>query len=105
MPAPAKSVGREVLAVHQRDYVSSEPFQALDALRNGLAAAIEDQLVHADRRESSDIAGDVLRLSGEGPAGVARRWDAGVIERRLVGDRQCREIAPLGLGQLLQRLE
>src|SRR5712664_3418399 len=56
MPAPAKSVGREALAVHERDYVSSEPLQALDALCNGLAAAIEDQLVHADRRESSDIA-------------------------------------------------
>jgi hypothetical protein len=66
----ARSAG--ALAVHQRDYVSGEPLQALDALRNGLAAAIEDQLVHADRCESSNVAGDVFRLAGEGPAGPVR---------------------------------
>ena len=39
MPAlQNRSVG-QALAVHQRDYVSGEPLQALDALRNGLAAA------------------------------------------------------------------
>jgi hypothetical protein len=43
--------------------------QALDALRNGLAAAIEDQLVHADRRERSDIIGDLFRRAGEEAAG------------------------------------
>jgi hypothetical protein len=66
----ARSAG--ALAVHQRDYVSGEPLQALDALRNGLAATIEDQLVHADRREISNVAGDVFRLAGEGPAGPVR---------------------------------
>jgi hypothetical protein len=37
--------------------------QTLDALRNRLAAAIEDQLVQADRRESSNVAGNVFRLA------------------------------------------
>src|SRR3982074_3629649 len=99
MPAPAKSVGGEASAVHHRDDGRSEPLQALDALRNGLAAAIEDQFVHADRRESPDVAGDLFRLAGEGPAGSVRRWDTGVIEWCIERDRQRREIAPLGLSQ------
>ena len=49
---------------------------ALDALRNGLAAAIEDQLVRADRREISNVAGDVFRLAGEG-SGAIRPGNAG----------------------------
>ena len=73
------------LAVHQRDDVSGEPLQALDALRNGLAAAIEDQLVHADCCEGSNVAGDLFRLAAKEPAGSVRRCNAGVIERRLVG--------------------
>jgi hypothetical protein len=52
-------------AGHQRDDLRGEPLQALDALHYGLAAAIEDQLVHADRRESTNIAGDILRLASE----------------------------------------
>ena len=97
---PSGSVGLG-LAVHQRDYVSGEPLQALDALRNGLAAAIENQLVHADRRESSNVAGNVFRLAGESSAGSIRRCNPSVIERCFVGNRQRREIAPFGLGQLL----
>jgi hypothetical protein len=58
--------------------------QALDALPNGLAAAIEDQLVHADRRKSSNVAGDIFRLAGEGPAGAVQRCNAGVIKGRLI---------------------
>src|SRR5438270_2744191 len=96
---------RPRLAVHQRDYVSGEPLQTLDALRNRLAAAIEDQLVHADRRESANVAGNLFRLAGEGAAGSVRRRDAGVIKWPLVGARQCREIAPLGLGQPFQGVE
>jgi hypothetical protein len=38
--------------------------QALDAFRNRPASEIKDQLVHADRRESSDITGDVFRRAG-----------------------------------------
>jgi hypothetical protein len=53
--------------------MSGEPLQTLDALRNGLAAAIEDQLVHADRRESSNVAGNVFGLAGESSAGPVRR--------------------------------
>jgi len=30
---------------------------------------------------------------------------AGIVERRLVGDRQHQEIVPLGLGQALQRVQ
>jgi hypothetical protein len=80
-------------ACHERDDLGCEPLQALDALRDGLAAAIENQLVHADRRESSNVAGDVFRFTGEGPAGPIRRWNADVIERRFIGDRQRREVA------------
>src|SRR5260370_12299000 len=68
---PDRSVPR-ASAVHQRDYVGGEPLQALDALRDGLAATLEDQLVHADRRESSDVAGDLFRRAGEEPAGAVR---------------------------------
>jgi hypothetical protein len=42
--------------------------QAVDALRDRLAAEIEDQLVHADTRESSDVGGDLFRGAGERPA-------------------------------------
>jgi hypothetical protein len=28
-----------------------------------------------------------------------------IVERRLIRDRQCREIAPLGFGQLFQRID
>jgi hypothetical protein len=47
--------------------------QALDALRNRLAAAIKDQLVHADRHEILNVAGDLFGLAGEGPPGSVRR--------------------------------
>ena len=69
---PIGSVGR-ALAAYQRGHVSGEPLQTLDALRNGLAAAIEDQLVHADRRESSNVAGNVFGLAGESSAEPVRR--------------------------------
>src|SRR5271167_683628 len=93
------------LAVNQRNDVNGEPLQALDALGDRLAAEVKDQLVHADRSEGTDVAGDLFRLAGELPAGPVRRWNTGVVERCFVGDRQRREIAPLGLGQLLQRSE
>src|SRR5215471_8998057 len=101
-PTPYEKSG---LAASQRDYVSGEPLQALDALRDRPAAEVEDQLVHADRREGSDVGGDLFRRAGKGPARSVRRWNAGVVERCLVGDRQRREIASLGLGQPLQRVE
>src|SRR5258708_19182133 len=90
---PSGSVGLG-LAVHQRDYISGEPLQTLDALRNGLAAAIEDQLVHADRRESSNVAGNVFRLAGESSAGHVRRWDTGATWLASRADRPApRELA------------
>jgi tetratricopeptide (TPR) repeat protein len=66
-------LGRPGLSRPPADYISGERLQTLDALRNRLAAAIEDQLVHADRRESSNVAGNVFGLAGESSAGPVRR--------------------------------
>ena len=49
--------------------------------------------------------GDRLRRAGEGPARSILQSKAVVMERRLVGDRERQEIAPLGVGQLLQRVQ
>lgn len=38
-------------ACHERNDLGCEPLQALDALRDGLAAAIENLLVHGQRRQ------------------------------------------------------
>ncbi|HJU16371.1 MAG TPA: hypothetical protein VJ770_07865 [Stellaceae bacterium] len=40
--------------------------QALDALRSRPAAAIEDQFVHADRRETANAAGGVFGAPEKG---------------------------------------
>ena len=53
-------------AVDERNYVGGEPLQALDALHNRLAAAIENQLVHADRCEISNVPGDLFLLAEKG---------------------------------------
>src|SRR3954453_7906609 len=86
-------------ASRERQDVDSEPLELLDALRNGVAAAIKDQLVHADCSEAPDVGSDLFRFSGERPAGAVRGGNGGLVERRFIGDRQSREIAPLGLGQ------
>jgi hypothetical protein len=38
-------------ACRERNDLGCEPLQALDTLRDGLAAAIENQLVHGQRRQ------------------------------------------------------
>src|ERR1700693_1709981 len=90
-----RDTGRYDLAAYQRHNLRREALETLNALGDGLAAEIEDQLVHADRREGTNITGDVIGSTGERPTRSVRRWDAGVVQRRLVGDRKCREIAPL----------
>src|SRR5579884_3382471 len=69
---------RRASARRERDDLRGKPLQPLDALRNGPAAAIEDQLVHADRGEISNVAGDLFRRAGEGPARAVRRGNAGI---------------------------
>ena len=101
----AQSAQLAPLLVHQRGYLSGKPLQALDALCNGLAAAIENQLMHADGSEASNVARDIVRRSRERSAGAVGRWNTGVVKRCLVGDGQRGEIAPLRLGQLLQGVE
>ena len=61
---PIGSVGQP-LPVYQRGYVAGKLLQPLDAFCNGLAAAIEDELMHTDRREISNVARDIVRHAGE----------------------------------------
>src|SRR5205085_6055192 len=82
-----------------------EPLRTYAALRNRRDAAVEGKVDDAVRCEAAMDPGNRLRIDGGGAAGSGRRQDAGIIKWRLVGDRQCREIAPLGLGQPLQGVE
>ncbi|HVB80628.1 MAG TPA: hypothetical protein VNE82_11875 [Candidatus Binataceae bacterium] len=59
-----------------------------------LAAKIENQLMHSDCRKGADVVGDVYRLAGEGSPRSVRRWNADIVERRLIRDRQRRKIPP-----------
>src|SRR6516164_10772240 len=69
----------QALAAHQRDDLRGKPLQALDALRDRPPAKIEDQLVHADRREGLNVGSDLFRPAREGPVRSVRRWNAGVV--------------------------
>lgn len=71
-PMGLRRIDLPVSALDERDDRLGEPLRALDALRDGLAPAIEDQLMRAARCKASNVAGDVFRRAGEGPAGPIR---------------------------------
>src|SRR5882762_1360254 len=91
--------------LHQRHHLGREALQALDAARDALAPEVEDQLVHADGGERTDVAGDVMGVAGEAAASPVAIRNAGVVQRRLVGDGEACEITPLRLRHPLQRLQ
>jgi alkanesulfonate monooxygenase SsuD/methylene tetrahydromethanopterin reductase-like flavin-dependent oxidoreductase (luciferase family) len=71
-----------------------EEFEALNSPAFNARGAVTDEWITIFNSSNS----------GPKPAGPVLRSNPGVIERRLVRDRQRREVAPLGLGQLLQRV-
>src|SRR5260370_35387051 len=72
------NIDRPNSILHQRHHLGSEALQALDAFGDALAAEVEDQLVHADRGERTDVAGVVMVVAGAAAAvclaGRKRRW-------------------------------
>jgi hypothetical protein len=96
---------RWVKFAHQRYHFGGEALQARDAFDDGLTAEIKDQLVHTDGSKGTDVAGDVVRTAGKASARTVAIRDGGVIQRRLVGDGERREIAPLRFAQALQRTQ
>src|SRR5262249_56441769 len=81
-----------------------EPFHALQALLRLLAPEVEDQLAHAEARVGADVVDHLIRRAGEGPPQAARGL-AGIVQRRLVGDRQSERVAALGLREPAQLVE
>ena len=61
-----RDTGRYDLAAYQRHNLRREALETLNALGDRLSAKIEDQLVHADRREGADVTSDVIRSPEKG---------------------------------------
>src|SRR5262245_27130200 len=83
----------------------SEALHPVQRLVEVLAPEVEDELVDAELLVRPDIVRDLLGAARKGPAVGPERGHRGVVDRRLERDRQCRRIAPLGLGQAEELIE
>src|SRR5262245_17844094 len=81
---PRVAANRLRLSPDQRDHLGGEALQALEAVGEGIAAAVEDQFVHADRGEGTDVARDLVGGAGEAAPRAIAIGHAGVVERRFV---------------------
>ena len=54
------TVGIAGSAIDQWHYLGGESLQAFDRFLDRLTTEIEDQFVHADGRETANVAGDVI---------------------------------------------
>src|SRR5689334_19480778 len=88
----------------QWDHFGSKSLQARNAVSNGFAAEVEDQLVHANGTKGADVASDIIGAAGKASAGAVTIRDGSIVQRRLIGDGQRGKIPALGCGQPLQRI-